>query len=53
MIEDSGWQIGCTIIDHEDLFVRSLDQNMMSRKVISFRYEKQDWTTKKVMVVNI
>lgn len=53
LIEDSGWQIGCTIIDHEDLFVRSLDENMMSRKVTSVRYEKQDWTTKNVMIVNI
>jgi hypothetical protein len=53
LIEDCGWQIGCTIIDHEDLFIRSLDENMLSRKVVSFLYEKRDWTTKNVMVVNI
>ena len=53
LIRDCGWQIGCTIIDHEDLFVRSLDGRMLNTNVRDFRYEKQDWTTKDVMIVDI
>lgn len=53
LIRDVGWQIGCTIIDHEDLFVRSLDERMLNTNVRDFRYEKQDWTTKDVMIVDI
>ena len=53
LIRDCGWQIGCTIIDHEDLFVRSLDERMLNTNVRDFRYEKQDWTSKDVMIVDI
>lgn len=53
LIRDCGWQIGCTIIDHEDLFVRSLDNRMLNKEVKSFRYESQDWTSKDVMIVDI
>lgn len=53
LIRDCGWQIGCTIIDHEDLFIRSLDNRMLDAKVEDFRYEKQNWTTKNVMIVDI
>ena len=53
LIRDGGWQIGCTIIDHEDLFIRSLDNRMLDSEVKDFRYEKQDWTTKNVMIVDI
>ena len=50
---DSGWQIGCTIIDHEDLFIRSLDTGLLTRTVKSHRYENRDWTIKPVMVVEL
>lgn len=53
LIRDGGWQIGCTIIDHEDLFIRSLDNRMLDTEVKDFRYEKQNWTTKNVMIVDI
>lgn len=53
LIRNRGWQIGCTIIDHEDLFIRSLDKYMLRTEVKDFRYEKQDWTTKNVMIVDI
>ena len=53
LIRDCGWQIGCTIIDHEDLFIRSLDGRMLNSEVKSFKYEKQIWTTKNVMIVDI
>ena len=53
LIRDYGWQIGCTIIDHEDLFVRSLNDRVLDARVTDFRYEKQNWTTKNVMIVDI
>lgn len=53
IIKEDGWQIGCTIIDHEDLFTRSLDNSVLESTVKSFKYEKQDWTIKNVMVVDI
>lgn len=53
LIRKLGWQIGCTIIDHEDLFIRSLDKNMLRTEVKDFRYEKRDWTTKDVMIVDM
>lgn len=53
LIRDNGWQIGCTIIDHEDLFVRSLDDRMLDTEIKGFKYEKQAWTTKNVMIADI
>lgn len=50
---DSGWQIGCTIIDHEDLFIRSLDTGLLTRTVKLYNYEKRDWAIKPVMVVEL
>lgn len=50
---DSGWQIGCTIIDHEDLFIGSLNTGLLTRYVKSYKYEKRDWTIKPVMVVEL
>ena len=53
LIRDGGWQVGCTMIDHEDLFLGSLDNRFLLREVKKYRYEKQDWTTKNVMVIDI
>lgn len=50
---DNGWQIGCTIIDHEDLFLGSINVGLLTRTVKSNRYEKRDWTIKPVMVVEL
>lgn len=50
---DSGWQIGCTIIGHEDLFIGSLNPGLLTRNVKSYKYEKRDWTIKPVMVVEL
>lgn len=33
-ITDSGWRVGFTYIDYEDLFIRSLNPKMLDRKVI-------------------
>jgi len=52
LIHDSvGWQIGCTMIDNEDLFLQSLDSDMLSKKVEKYEYVEVDWTTRKVMEV--
>lgn len=53
MIMDQGWYIGCTIIDHEDLFIGSLNPGLLMREVKDYGYEKRDWTIKPVLVVNI
>lgn len=53
IFKDSGWQIGCTIIDYEDLFVRSLSVALLTTKVKSYKYETRDWTIKPVLVVDI
>lgn len=53
MIQDSGWYIGCTIIDHEDLFLGSLNPGLLRREVKESHYVKSDWTIKPVLVVEI
>ena len=34
-----GWRIGITYIDHEDLFIQSLNKNLLNAKV---QYENND-----------
>lgn len=53
LIRDCGWQIGCTMIDHEDLFIHSLDNNLLHKEVKKYYYERQDWTTKNVMIIDL
>ena len=36
---DGGWRIGITYIDHEDLFIQSLNKNLLNAKV---KYENKD-----------
>lgn len=52
-ITDCGWYIGCTVIDHEDLFIGSLNPYILSKEVKSYKYETRDWTIKPVLVVDI
>lgn len=52
-ITDCGWYIGCTVIDHEDLFIGSLNPSILSKEVKSYKYETRDWTIKPVLVVDI
>ena len=49
----SGYRIGCTMIDYEDLFIHSIDNNLLEKEIIDYHYIEQDWTTKKVMEVNM
>lgn len=48
-----GWYAGCTVIDHEDLFIGSLNPHMLEREVKKSGYERRDWTIKPVLVVEI
>lgn len=52
-ITDGTWYLGCTIIDHEDLFIGSLNPKLLKRKVKNHYYETRDWTIKPVLVVTI
>lgn len=53
IFEDDGWQIGCTIVDHEDLFIGSINPAFLIRDVKDYKYETRDWTIKPVLVVDI
>lgn len=55
IIEEDGWRIGCTMIDSEDLFIRSLNDKILDKNVESYGYEESpwDWISGDVMVVNI
>ena len=53
LIRDAGWQIGCTFIDNEDLFIYSLNPDMLRRKVRNSYYDKRDWANKDVLVIDI
>lgn len=54
VIREHGWQIGMTRIDNEDLYIYSLNPVLLDMyDVICFTYEKLDWATKKVLVVDI
>lgn len=52
-ITAQGYYIGCTIIDHEDLFINSLNPTMLKRKVLSYEYVDMPWSTQKVFLVKI
>lgn len=53
IFEDSGWMIGCTIIDYGNPFTRSLSVELLTTEVKSYKYETRDWTIKPVLVVDI
>lgn len=53
VIRDAGWQIGCTRVDNEDLFIHSLNPTMLRRNVLNSCYDKRDWANKDVLVVDI
>ena len=53
MFLDDGWAIGCTLIDHEDLFMQSLSIGLLTRYVKSYEYQTFDWTTKPVLVIRM
>lgn len=39
---EGGWQIGCTFIDHEDLFIKSLNPHMLEKPVICTKKENNE-----------
>lgn len=42
---DGGWKIGMTQIDHEDLFVQSLNKGLLNREVKKVRTEYRQLLT--------
>ena len=54
VIRDRGWQICMARIDNENLYICCFNPVLLDLyDVISFTYEKRDWATKDVMVVDI
>ena len=51
IIREGGWQTGCTMIDHEDLFINSLAQSYLNMEVLEHERVKKEWTTKTVVEV--
>lgn len=49
----SRYHVGCTIIDHEDLFLESLDSTMLNQEVLSHKRTTEDWTTKPIIYIDI
>lgn len=46
IFKHEGYTIGCTMIDHEDLFLGSLSQNILNMKVVSSQKDTDDSGTK-------
>jgi hypothetical protein len=40
---EGGWRIGVTYIDHEDLFIQSLNPNLLKAEVVHENKEKILW----------
>ena len=54
IFRDSGWQVGMTRIDNDDFFIFSLNPVMLELyEVICYTYEKRDWATKDVLILDI
>ena len=53
IFRDSGWYIGCTRVDNEDIFIHSLSPSLLIRDVKYIDYEECGWLTKKALVVYI
>ena len=53
LIRQGGWQIGCTRIDNEDLFINSLHHSLLDRDVKHSEYADRDWLVNKALVVDI
>ena len=53
IFRDGGWQIGCTRIDNDWLFMCSLNPTMLRREVLRAEYGERDWINCKVLVIDI
>lgn len=53
IVNGVGHYIGSTIIDCEDAFIHSLNQDLLDHIVVKFYYETRDWTIKPVLVVYV
>jgi len=50
---EGGWFIGCTKVDSEDLFIGSLNPDMLNKNIESFKHEEIDWIKNKAIILNI
>ena len=54
VIREHGWQIGLTRIDNENFYLHSLNPVLLDLySVVCYTYEKRDWSTREVLVVDI
>lgn len=54
MFRDGGWQVGLTRIDNDGFYIFSLNPVLLNLyDVICYTYERRDWATKDVLVLDI
>lgn len=53
IFRDDGWQIGCTRIDNDCLFICSLNPTLLNSEVKHSEYGERDWINGNVLVIDI
>lgn len=53
IFREGGWQIGMTRIDNDGFFIQSLSTWLLCKDVRHYEYADRDWTSEKVLVVDI
>ena len=54
MFREGGWQVGLTRIDNDGFYIFSLNPVLLNLyDVICYTYERRDWATKDVLVLDI
>lgn len=53
VFKEGVWQIGCTIIDNEDLFIGSINPILLRANVKNHAYTTRDWIIKPIVEVEL
>lgn len=54
MFREGGWQVGLTRVDNDGFYIFSLNPVLLNLyDVICYTYERRDWATKDVLVLDI
>lgn len=54
IFRDGGWQVGLTRVDNDGFYIFSLNPVLLNLyDVICYTYERRDWATKDVLVLDI
>ena len=54
IFREGGWQVGLTRVDNDGFYIFSLNPVLLNLyDVICYTYERRDWATKDVLVLDI